>query len=737
MTVSRTSEYVSYGLIAAAVGLTVVAIVDRDRPTTKEQSSRAGLLLRVFRPDEITRITLDRRGEKIEIVREGDNWKITSPRVATADFLAVTAFLNALQGARSERTLGNVQGAERAQLGLDSPRVRAEIAMKGVTLRLALGGVASGAEPNDGGALASYVEVGPYGDEKGGVYVVPADVVAALDRSADSFREPSLLGGKQSPSFTRIDVAGRGGKVSLARAPNGSWRFASGARASADAVDGLLIALYELRAGPFVADNTPVDTSKGGTLDITLLDGKKLNVTFGGACPVDPKQVVAKAEATGCVPANVAERLVAPESTYADTRAFWLQPGSESAKTSEIESITIENGGVKVLDGERRGDGLHLRVPSDEQIDNASMDRYLGRVAAVAGAIVDKPDLAALGLSPPAGRVILHRRVSAAMVGGNNDGGSQFVEQIVELSAATKEGVYLRRVDDGVVLRIPLELAQPLRAGAAHELRSPNLVALTADAITRVNVRAEGSVAFDLARKGGFFELTSPPGFGADASTAGSLTSTLSSLLCFRWAADKDDGTFGFDKPSAVIEVEGPTAITIELGKEANDAGGGVYARVKGRDPICVLPAGKRDALLKPPVDYRNVSFDPTATPRITIVRDKRQRALHYNDITKAWTDASDAGSDVVARKLADVVRALRAEGVVHLGAAKPEEGFDAPFMTIAGSDGAEVKTAKKRLVVGGVGRLNDLPIRYVRIDGVDATWAVLRGDIDAIAELL
>ena len=39
---ARSSEYVSYGLIAAAVGLTVVAVVDRDRPTTKEQASRAG-----------------------------------------------------------------------------------------------------------------------------------------------------------------------------------------------------------------------------------------------------------------------------------------------------------------------------------------------------------------------------------------------------------------------------------------------------------------------------------------------------------------------------------------------------------------------------------------------------------------------------------------------------------------------------------------------------------------------
>ena len=733
---ARTSEYVSYGLIAAALGLTVAAILDRDRPTTKEQSARAGLLLRVFRPDEITRITLNRRGEKVEIVREGDTWKLTSPRIARADFLAVTSFINALQGARSDRSLGNVQGAERAQLGLDSPKVRVELAMKGVTLRLALGGVASGASASDAGALASYVEVAPYGDEKGGVFVVPADVVAALDRSADSFREPSLLGGQQSPSFTKIEVSG---KVTLARAPNGSWRLPDGTRASADAVDGLLIALYEMKAGPFLPDNTPIDTSRGGNVEVTLVSGTKLGLTFGGPCPGAVGQVVAKAEGVGCVPEAAAARLLAPQSMYVDPRAFWLQAGSESAKTSEIEAITIESGGAKVLDGERRGDGLHLRAPNDEQIDNASMDRYLGRLANISGTVVASPDLAALGLSPPAGRAILRRRVSAA-VAGVSDGGSQLVEQVVEIGAPMKDAIHLRRVDDGVVLRVPLELAQPLRAAASHELRSPNLIALTADTVNHVKVRADNGITFDMVRKSGLWELASPPGFGADATTAGSITTTLATLLCLRWASDKDDGSFGFEKPSAVIEVEretkepDPASFAIELGKEASDASGGVYARVRGRDPVCVLPIGKRELILKPPVDYRNVSFDPTVTPRIAITRDKRSRLLQFNDVTKSWSDASDAGADFVARKLADAVRGLRAEGLVHLGPARPEEGFDLPVMLVTGSDGA---AAKKKLIVGAPGKFNDVAIYYVRIEGLDATWAVLRGDIDAITALL
>lgn len=732
---SRTSEYVSYGLIAAALGLTIVAVVDRDRPTTKEQSARAGLLLRVFRPDEITRITLERRNEKIELVREGDGWKLISPRIARADFLAVTSLLNALQGARSERALGNVQGSERAQLGLDSPKSKVEIAMNGVTLRLSLGGPAPGAGEGDAGALASYVEVSPYGDEKGGVFVVTPDVAAALDRGSDSFREASLLG-HQSPTFAKIDVMG---KFSLTHATNGSWRLPSGQRASADAVDGLLIALYETKAAPFLPDTTPVDTSLGGVIDITLTSGNKVSLSVGGPCPGDPKQVVAKVESVGCVPQLVAARLLNPIATYLDPRAFWLQPGPESAKISEIEAITIESGGAKLVDGERRGDGLHLRIPSDEQIDAAATDRYFTRLAAISGTIVESPDLAALGLSPPAGRAVLRRRVAPTMLMAGGDGGSQLSEQIVEIGTPNKDFIHLRRLDDGVVLRVPLELAQPLRAAAVHELRSPNLINITGE-INRVHVRPESAIAFELSRKSGLWELISPAGFGADPTAVTSITSTLGSLLCLRWAADKDDGTFGFDKPTVTIDVEHeakpnePATFTIELGKDSADANGGVYARVKGRDQVCVLPIGKREALLRPPVDTRNVGFDPTVTPRIAITKGTRSRLLQYSDVTKAWSDATDAGSDFVARKLADAVRGLRAEGLVHLGPPKPEEGFDTPTMVLAGSDGAAIK---KKLIVGTLAKLNDMPIYYVRIDGVDATWAVLRGDLDNIATLL
>ncbi len=757
---ARSSDFVSWGLIAGAVALGVVYVLDRDAPTTKEQASRAGLLLRVFRPDEITRLTFDRRGEKLELVREGDGWKMTSPRIAKTDFLAVTSFLNALQGARSERALGSVQGGARVPLGLDAPRVRLQVAMKGVTLELALGGAAGGAT-DDAGTPSAYVEIAPYGDEKGGVFVVGPDVAAALDRPVEAFREPSLLSGQQSTTFTRIELKGG---VTLDRSPHGAWRVPGGVpgapvRAGADAVDGLLRALYELKADPFVPDTTPVDTTKGGTLEITQLDGAKLVVAYGGPCPADPKLVVAQAKtsppSTGCVPAAVAERVGAPVATYVDGRAFGLLPGAESAKISEIEWVAIEAGGAKVLEAERRGDGLHLRAPTDEQIDKEATDRFLGQLAAVAGVLVPNADLAALGLSPAAGKVTIRRRVDKLTLGASSDAGSEAWEQVVEVGAvlpadpARKDGpqvVHLRRLDDGAVLRVPFEVAQPVRATAAQAVRNPNLLALQPDTLTHVTVKASAAPGFELRKKDGFWEMVAPKGLGADGSAVSTLTGTLASLLCQRWAAEKDDGAFGFAAPSVTLELERtvapsdggaePSGITIELGKESTDATGGVYARVKGRDPVCVLPLGKRDILLKPPVDFHAVGFDPLSTPRITALRGGRSQTVVYNDVNKAWTSGSDAGSDLLAKKLADAFRALRAEGVIHLGDARPDEGFGAPTLTIEGVE-ATPTGKKKRLLVGGIGKFNELAVYFVRVDGIDATWAVLRGDVDAILALL
>lgn len=755
----RRSEIVPWALIGCAVALGVLVVLDRDRPTTKEQAARAGLLLRVFRQEDTTRITIDRtaagKSEKIEIVRQGDVWQLTSPRVARTEFIAVTGLLNALQGARAERALGQVTPSERAAFGLDAPRVRLELAMKGVTLKLALGNVATGGAVDAGAAGhvagSAYVEVAPYGDEKGGVYVVTPDVAAALDRGSDAYRDPSLVGGTLSTTLTRIGVKG---SVELTRGAHGTWRLPSGLRADIDVVDGLFKTLADLKADPFVDDGTPIGA---GLLDATQGNGGRLELGFGGPCPVQPDKLVAvqlrvPLKITGCVPKLLVERLTLPESAYIDGHALGLLYGNDTAKAAEIELVTLEAGGKKLLDAERRLDGLHLRVPVDEQVDKEATDRFLLRLARVAGTVVSPPptDLSAIGLSPVAGRLVVRRKVDPISLGPSAvDGGGESWDQVVEIGAPVEEQkakwVYLRRVDDGAILRVPAEAAELLRGSAIYELRNPNLLSgVDAQSLSRIEVKAE--TAWVLSRKDGLFQIDSPPGLGADAGMAADLVKGLLSLTCLRWVDGKgDDATLGFAAPSATLRLElvpkagvdagagGP--LVIELGGQSTE--GGVYARVKGKDAVCALSEATRDQILRPPVDRAMVAFDPTTAPRIVIGKGAASRAILYSEATKGWRDGGDAGGagDPLARKAADLLVGLRAEGLAHLGPAGKDEGFDAPFLVVEGFDAAGKKT--KRLLVGAPGKLAKVPVYWVRVEGTDATYGVLREEIDKLAACL
>jgi len=751
------TELVTYALCASAFGTGVYAfVIDRGTPTTHEQGARAGMLLRVWRPDDVTRMTVVRaeKGEKIELVRDADLWKLTSPRTAPADFLAVTSLMNAIGGARAERAVGAAQSGDRKTFGLEPPRATVEIAMKGVTLKLTLGATVPG-DPSGN----AYLEVAPYGDEKGGVFVVGPDLARAIDRSSDSYREASLLASYQSNGFSRMTIRARdGGGVVLERAPHGSWKIPSGVerapiRADADAVNGLLAAFGDLKADPFVDDATPVDESKGGTIDIDLKNGGKVSLAFGGECPVEKKGTIVQLrlpmKVTGCVPSFVAERLAKPAAGYVDGHPFGLLFGTDTAKISEIESVLVERDGKKIVDAERRADGLHLRAPNEEQIDKEASDTFLRRLANLRGEVVAPTSAPATFV----GKVVLRRKVDPLTIGAGGDAGSELWEQTLDVSAPIEDAasktkvVYVRRNDDGALLKLVAEDAESLGAGASRDLRNANLLELSGDTILRVATRGSfpGLVPYVLERTASMMQLTSPA-LGADSAATTNILQTLATLTCSRWAAERDDGSFGFATPSAIIDVKRdvtktttdagvapPSELTIELGLSTAD--GGVYARLKGRDPVCVIAEARRDAILRVPIDRAMVGFDASQTPKLVVTRGAATRTLLFTE-SKTWRDGASgatAANDTLARKLADYVVGLRAEALVHLGPAHEDEGFDKPTIVADGFEPAK-NEKKKRVSIGGLGKLDRTVVYYVRVEGVDATYAVLRDDVDKIS---
>jgi hypothetical protein len=793
----RRSEWVSSALVALAVGLGGFVVLDRDKPTTSEVAARAGMILRVFRGDDVTRIVVTRKvagaagNERMELLRNGDAWQMTAPRNAVADFQEVSAILNFLQGARAERSVGSPSAADRAQFGLDAPRVTVELAMKGVTVKVALGGPATaGAQPSEAPA---YLEVFPYEGQPGGVFVVGADLVKTLDRSSDTYRDRSLTASRTSTDVLRLAVRRAGVELlALERGPHGSWRLPKGPagkpiRADADTVNGLWSAYADLKADPFAPDDSAVDESKGGTLAIALSNAGEIELVFGGGCPVPvagavgasggdagaaPTMMLAQLRkptlATGCVPAYVAERLSRAADAYVDRHPFGLLFGTEAAKISEIEGVTFERAGAKVLDVERAGSGLHVRVPADQQADPAAAARFLGALANIVGEPVGETDLAKLGLAKPMGRVTLRRRVDPLTLGrasmaASSDpnaasledaGAGELWEQHVDVgepvelpTPAREKVVHLRREDDGAILRVSLDVADLLGPGGARTLRDPNLVSLPESQLRSIEVKAKGATLYRVETAGnGAYRMTAPAGLGVDSAAASELAKSLGALTCDRWIDGEPDPSMGFSSPDATIVVgrdagaaNAAPAMTLEIAGETADAR--VHARVVGQPGICVLPIGARDAFLRVPIDRSALAIDPSLTPRLLISRGSTRRTVVFREADKRWHDGADdklagARTELIARRVADRVVGLRTEAMVHLGAPSTNEGFDHPTLTIEGyapAVGTAPAVVRRKITIGALGLSGQTPVYFARVDGLDATLAVLREEIDRL----
>jgi hypothetical protein len=99
---------------------------------------------------------------------------------------------------------------------------------------------------------------------------------------------------------------------------------------------------------------------------------------------------------------------------------------------------------------------------------------------------------------------------------------------------------------------------------------------------------------------------------------------------------------------------------------------------------------------------------------------------------------AGDQGARA-AEQLEIAKRALaeaHAEGVVHLGPARTEEGFDKPRLTIAVTRSTSSGTATMRMLVGQGDVFHETSVFYVRRDGIDATFAIAQGKLRPLLEM-
>jgi hypothetical protein len=224
----------------------------------------------------------------------------------------------------------------------------------------------------------------------------------------------------------------------------------------------------------------------------------------------------------------------------------------------------------------------------------------------------------------------------------------------------------------------------------------------------------------------GVWTLEEPKGFAPDPGIAGDVADALSQLRAERWVADRDDGSYGLASPRGryQIDVEGG-AIRVETGRATS---GGVFARRMDREGVFVLSTATERILETWAVDRSYFMVDPNDVRRIRI-----DRAGDHVTLEAARPGAPDAGAE--AERFENARRAvgdMRAEGLVHPGAARKEEGFDEPLATLT----IQKKETTLKFTIGRGDAWRDTNVFYARRDGVDATFAIAQSKVRPLLDL-
>jgi hypothetical protein len=261
-------------------------------------------------------------------------------------------------------------------------------------------------------------------------------------------------------------------------------------------------------------------------------------------------------------------------------------------------------------------------------------------------------------------------------------------------------------------------------------LRSRKVIDEPVGHVQRIEIESTGIHQILRRSSSGSFTLEEPKNLAVDPSLANDIAEALAQLRAERWVAEEDDGSFGLAAPRAKYQIgtEGAT-IRIETGRATS---GGVFARRSDSRGIFVLPEATERTIETWAIDRSYFVIDPAEVQRVVLEHAAQRSVLEPSTGPDAATSAERF--EIVKTMLAEA----RAEGLVHLGPPRKEEGFDKPLLTLsirrAPPSPASPSTIKITIGRGDVWRDNN--VFYVRRDGIDATFAIAQSKLRPVLDM-
>lgn len=745
-------------VILAAIAAVVVLYVEPGSVTTGEAELRKKNLLEVWRPDEISELTVTAQGRTAALHRGAPDdaglrrWRLEiDGQGYAADEQAVDQVLGTLEFATAERRV-SAEATDRAALGLDAPKITIALTMGARRERIVIGGSA----PTPPGAM--YAEVAGRG-----VFVITKQLAAALDVPVERLRSRTFVP-YLSTELSGLHLEGEGGPRRFTRAPWGGSRGGGfrwdgstpegATRAQADAIDRVLVALGQMQAEVFLTDAETAAAAKP-EVTLTLLPSdaaaKRAVIEVGGACPRQGApdgggdgdkekagRVVAvrrePTRAAACVPAGVLEALRAPAREFVDLAPI-------GAPVDEIAEVKLDDKRERPLEMAREESGWHLRAPEDRKVA-ADAGRALAQALSDVRAARVIPAGDARGLDPP--RATL--RVVSTPAGQGGDAPGERVET-VEIGAPQGEVVHVRRVEDGAILELPAADADALLPSEIA-LRPRRLFDFRVTQVRSLRVEAAGRVQRLRRSSAGAWELMEPTGEGlsADLGLASDVVELVSSLEARRWVSAGAGSGYGLGRPRAVIVVEleagdadagGAREARVEIGAPT---AAGSFARTGDSPAVFVAPVALENAASRLLVNRAAFMVPLDRVARVTLTPDRGPPAV-VTPAPGGWRlegSGDDAASAALAAGVRDVLGDLMAEEAVSLGAAQPDQGLARPRLRVSvelAPAAGEAPPAPIRFALGAGDTLRATSVVYARRDGVDATYAVALSKLRPLLE--
>lgn len=726
-------------LAALAVASSVyVLVVDRGSLTSDELEARKNRLLPAWRNDDVTRIEVqlsppgvDPSSYVLERPAPGAAqrlWSLTTDGITyPADEQIVDSIMFGFERSRVLREVP-ASSVDREAFGLAAPRARFAITMGELSFVITIG-------------VAPTSQEGLYAEVEGrGVYVIRKADFEQMEAPADELRSRSVVP-YMSTELDALWLDGEGGARKFERAPwrggrGSGFRFADGSdgpkgkRVDGSRLDQVLVSLGKMQAEKFL-DKKSAEAASRPRVTITMIPklGDNGVLEVGGECPSEPALTVVVRRSPGflavCAPKGILAALVRPAAEFEDD-------GMIGAAVDEISELSIVRED-RALELARVGPGFLVRKPKETQIEADIGNQLLSDLVAARG------DVAPADATLPAGPVTTLRVVSQ---GGVPDNGvvPTRVEEI-EIGAEQDGKHLVVRKEDGAKLWLGSAAYASLRPSDLL-LRSTQIVSRRTADISELSIEHGGSRQA-LAQADPDLTLVEPKGEGleADRAIVNRAMGALCNLQAVRWVSEDVLPAHALDAPRFVItaklsESESAAAetLTLKLGALADD---GVYASLSGQTGVFLVPRALEQAFERSFVARDVFRVDPASADSVEIEAGAEKALLTRDGRQLRWKGNSDARAAELEKELS----LLDAMIAVGTGAPEKDYGLDAPALkiTVVPRKNADDADQPKAVVLtfGAAGLFEDVPVRYARRSGVDATYAVSNATVRRLLQLV